>query len=886
MTKNFLQKIVLSGVFGLYSASFAAAQDYSNLQAPLRNQEINSALDAFEHDSTDTTIVNSEHSESSSGEKVTLDSLDLPKDQKPLDYSEPRVQDNDPKHSTNKYYDRVKITGVARTSFGINPDGSMTFNRANGNLTERNFSLLSRDQLFNEQNTYDPALYTSLKVKLDAPVTSFATTHLSLAFDPWSYVGKSKEVIVNGVGGDSAKIQYFSWGNTGYTIGRPFYTLQNGDAFSIPEQKINGGNIVPATTIHSSYTNIYNVPDMKLEYSFQPIREAWVDIKPEKDATLRVFPMALQDQAQTTDDPFRLSNNMIWWEESPWISSWRPGQKATPTGNPESIFKGYWDRDLAFSTRDSDLQRLTALRGASFKMYPDADNLFEATIASPKTLWQDYQDVTAVPASVRGKHYFNEQAYIGTVANAHQGYNNGKKDAENYTGGIDGGYVATDWLMLNGEYAISKSRYDEKFDDYATKKNGNAYYISLMTSSSPMESMIRKDYYGLAAAEKTENFFKTRLYFSRMDDQFESSLANYRETSKDSFWSRHFTFYPNTYRYMPGPGASFSEDDIAPFAIGTGINYGRNVIGWRGDTDLVQGRVHGLADFRRVMNNANKHVETVARTQWQLQATDKLMTKAMFLWHALPKTKAGIDPFLTSNLGDGEPLQNAAILGGNDPSAKTGALGAEYSLTNWAKINGVWEYTNDSAMGSNYFPQGIMSSAFLGTELQGVGQANYIKFTPFLYNQGVFDQPPYNMYNVFKTGLELIPTDAWHMYFDYTINPRHFAGNIDDNVNHWGAETSYVPNKYVGFFARYTYTRWIDIQSLNLGPSVLKYRGYSNLYFETRMLLPSEVIFSIKYGVGPTYNLETASTNPDLSYYTNPVLSTQHIIRVTCEKRF
>jgi hypothetical protein len=244
----------------------------------------------------------------------------------------------------------------------------------------------------------------------------------------------------------------------------------------------------------------------------------------------------------------------------------------------------------------------------------------------------------------------------------------------------------------------------------------------------------------------------------------------------------------------------------------------------------------------------------------------------------------GVDPFLTDNIGTGTPLLNSAITPGKDPSAKVVTLGAEYELTKWAKVNAVWEYTNDSAQGSNYFPQNIMTDAFLGVFPDHNSEIS--RFVPFMYNQGVFDQPPYRMYHIFKAGLELIPTEMWHVYFDFTKNPRKFAGNIDDSVNHYGAETCFLPNKYVGFFLRYTYTQWTDIQSLNSNPLQLKYKGYNNIYFETRFSLPADTTFSVKYGVGPTYNLSTASTSPALSYYTNPVLSTQHIVRVTCEKKF
>ncbi|MBF0490221.1 MAG: hypothetical protein HQL15_06315 [Candidatus Omnitrophica bacterium] len=786
-----------------------------------------------------------------------------------------------------------KISGLVHTSMGIYPKGKLEFSRANGSLTERNYSLVSRDQLFNGENTYDPAIYSSLNVNVDASLTKYVSMHLNLVADPWSYVGKSKEVVVTNNLGQKIKVQYLFWGNTGYTLGQSGNTITGGDSFIIPEQKVNG-NIVPATTAYTHYdknstyppapTHPFAVPDMKLDYTFQPIREAWVDIKPDQSSLIRIFPLAYQDQSLTTDDPFKLSNNTIWWEESPWIWDWTKGNYDSSNG---AYTKGIWDRSLSFYTRDSNLVRLTGLRGVSLKIKPDEDNFLEATIASPKTLWQDYQDVRAVPASVRAKHFFGDQAYVGSVTNAHQGYANGELDAENYVQGFDGAILPLSWLMVNGEYSLSKSRYDITQSDFTTKKDGNAYYASLMTTSSPVEGMVKKDYFALAPDQKGDNFFKTRLFFSRMDENFESTLANYRETRKDSFWSRHLTFYPDTYRFMPGTVTSFTQDDLAPFADGTGIDYGRNVIGWRGEADLMQGKVHGLVDFRRVMNNNYKHIETVSRTQWMLQATDKLTLKTLLLWQSMPKTQANVDPYLITNLGTGDPLINTSVGAYENPSIKTGTLGARYEITKWAIINGVWEYTNDSTIATNNFPQAILSDAGAGLYTQD-GKL-FSQSTPYVYNSYLFDQPPYNYYNIFKTGLEFIPAESWHIYLDYTRNPRKFSGNIDDNMNHFGFETSWVPTKNVGFFARYTFAKWYDIQNLinNAGTSdQLKYRSYDNLYLETRLLLPADIMLSIMYGVGPTYNIKTSSADPLLSYYTNPVFVTQHIVRLTCEKKF
>src|SRR5262249_12668650 len=112
------------------------------------------------------------------------------------------------------------------------------------------------------------------------------------------------------------------------------------------------------------------------------------------------------------------------------------------------------------------------------------------------------------------------------------------------------------------------------------------------------EGMLNKDYFGFQPIEKTDDFYKGRFYFARMDEGFESSLSDYHQTRNDSFWSGHLTFYPSDYRYMPGLAPSQSEYDLEPFAVGNGIDYGRMVLGWRGDVDLYGGRLQGLADLR------------------------------------------------------------------------------------------------------------------------------------------------------------------------------------------------------------------------------------------------------------------------------------------------
>ena len=125
---------------------------------------------------------------------------------------------------------------------------------------------------------------------LDASVAaSVVSFHLNVSADPWSYTSANPTpCCIPGEGGDVARVQYLFWGNTGYTVNQIVNTMQNGDTFALPEVKTKG-NIVPAQSITSTYGNIFNIPAAKIDYSFFPIREAWVDIKPTDEIAFAYF---------------------------------------------------------------------------------------------------------------------------------------------------------------------------------------------------------------------------------------------------------------------------------------------------------------------------------------------------------------------------------------------------------------------------------------------------------------------------------------------------------------------------------------------------------------------------------------------------------------------
>jgi len=790
------------------------------------------------------------------------------------------------KKKDNLKTDNTIIRGEIRASVGFfSPDGGAVFTRANADLNEKNYRLLSSAALDRRRNTYDPGLFSRVKVVMDTLLIPPVNMHINVTADPWSWTGKSKVLTVTGVGGDRVNVQYLYWRNTNYTVNHILHTFINGDGIALPEIKLRKGNTVPATTVGSTFGNIFNIPETKVDFTFQPVREFWFDVKPNERTSMRFFPIAYDDQALSTDDPMRLSNNKTWWEESPWLRGWVQGGY---NSGPGDFSKGSWDRSFSFFTRDSDGRYLTALRGASMDWEPDHDTSLKATIASPKTLWEEYGQATALPGSVRLKHYFGDYFYAGVTGNMHQGFALGNLDAENYVGSFDLGFAPLEWLKITGQYSASRSWYDKTASDYETKLAGNAFYGEIqMTSNAGVEpgAILRKDYFTFAPRGPLENFYVSRLFFGRMDENFESTLSNYKETRDDAFWSRHLTFYPSTYRYLPGQRPGASDAGLRSFALGNGLDSDRRVIGWRGDMTIYNGRIDVTGDFRRVTQAANDAViENVGRLQVTYQPIDPLTTKMLLIYNSMPKTTAGIDPYVI-NSETGEHMVNINVDDAKDPSLGTAALGAKYQLTHWAAINGVWEYSNDSqTLGEDNFSRGVLNDSSFTTYIQN-GKV-YRKPIPFLYSQGFFDQPPYAYHNLFKAGLQFTPMEIWHIYLDWTRNPNQFAGNVDDNMNHYGIETSIIPNKRIGFFARYTYSQWNDLDRL-VFDNVVDYKGFHNFFFEARMMLKDDSLLSIQYGVGPTYNVQqTSSTNPTISDYTSPVLETQHVVRVVLQKKF
>ena len=376
----------------------------------------------------------------------------------------------------------IRVTGEAMLSFGVESPGNFIWKRANYDLNERNWRVLS-DAAYNQRwNTFDTRVYDSLSINLDTENKSGFSFHSNITIDPWSFTGKSSKFnITGGIWGDTADVELRYWSNTGYTLNDRVFTSISGDVFNLPEIKVVNGRVLP-TTVTSSFGNIFVIPETKIHRRFQPVREFWLDyMNEDAGVKFRVFPIAYQDQAFTSDDPLRITNHHKWWAPSPWLKRYSPGRYNSDPGALDYT-KGIWD-DTYSTIRDSTGKYLTALRGFSFELGSAEKTLFTTTVATPKDLWQDYEEVDNYITASRLKHFAADNLSLGATFTTRTGLNindKNKVDSTNYVGGMDLSYEIIEGVKAQAEVLRSQSYYDQLDSQYKTKARGNAYYFTLI----------------------------------------------------------------------------------------------------------------------------------------------------------------------------------------------------------------------------------------------------------------------------------------------------------------------------------------------------------------------------------------------------------------------
>ncbi|MFC1804265.1 hypothetical protein ACFLZ3_00320 [Candidatus Omnitrophota bacterium] len=778
----------------------------------------------------------------------------------------------------------INVSGETQLSAGITSSDAV-WQSANYDLNERNWRVLSGDALNKHFSTYDPRIFDRLSVDLDTENEEGFNFHSNIVVDPWSFTGKGPKVTVTSDFDDIAEVQLKYWSNTDYTINETYFTKLLGNSFSVPELKVSDGSTKAFRAIGQfDPRDTFDFSAMEIHHEFQPVREVWFEYA--NDAfNFRFFPMAYQDQALISDDPLGITNHHEWWEESLWLSKYTPGIYNSGVAVPD-FTQGRWDDSLAFLTRDSSGVYLTALRGMSFSWQPQEGTSFSTTIASPKDLWQDYEEVDNLSLASRLKHSVGDNLDLGATLTSRFGFDpdGSETDSKNYVAGFDLGYELFDGLKAEAEILTSKSYYDLNNLQYRTKSRGHAFYFSLV-SRYPRKSIIDLEFgYNDIKLEKSEDFLvKSRFYGAHMDQGFESALSSFRETRNDEHWSRHIHFRnPGEYYYGGMREPNVNWDDVSSTRIGDGIDTGRDVLGFRLEMEESD-KFSNLFDLRNVHDVDGDYIETVARDEITYKVNDKLTIKGLGIYHDLPKTDTGVDPFIFDpDTGEfAEDLSTNPIDGDQDPTLKSGSVGLEYGFFDWIKAYGIYERTNDYTLGYGNFPR----SAFNGQQRSRLFYERdnaYRADRFYLYDQQLFPQPPYKFYNIFKLGVTLSPMDNLQIFLDYTRNEYEIAGQNSDNINHIGFELNYIPTERIGFMVKYTYSRWKDITRLEGG--VTDPAGYHNFFAEISYFASKDDEFILQYGEGNTSPVGNMTFDP----YGGGLLTldTQHIIRAYYRKKF
>lgn len=777
----------------------------------------------------------------------------------------------------------IKVSGTYQLAAGGTSDG-FEWKRANGNLNEKDYHILSDAALNNRQNTFDHRIFDRLMFNLDTQNPKGFNAHASIVIDPWSFTGKSDKFTLTSLDGtDTAELELKYWSNTRRTVNEVVFTPGNGDSVALPEIKVEDDK-TSAVSAGTVFGGTFSIPSVKIHREFQPVRELWVDYESD-NGKLRLFPMGYGDQALASDDPLALSNHHIYWEESPWILRWKPGQVNNGGSDPaaDDFTQGKWDDSLPFSTRDSDLTRLTALRGIALAWSPTDDTSLKITGASPKGLWQNYDSFDNFPAAMRFKQGLGDMLQVGSTYTFRMGLNeaeNNKKDAVNHTWGMDFDFSPVAGAKLQAQAAASRSQKDLT-SSFATEKRGFVYHVALI--GSPEKDILGSNYNEIKPKEQDSYFLKARLQFTHMDEDFEPALASYRETRDDQFWSRHIHFRkPFKYVYS-GYGLdkpSMGWDDIAPFAIGDGIDIGRDVFGLRIEGSYLERKLDELFDVRNVHRADGKYLENVARSETTYKPTQKLTTKLLAIYHNVHQTYGTKDPFLVDSQTD-RAFDNLIMPDGKSPSMKTFSLGANYDFFDWASLYGVWEYSNDINAAYDGFPRGVLNSSSF--ETYSAYDKIFRRQTAFVYNQSYFPLPPYPFNNAYKAGLTLRPFKKWEIFLDFTRNEFEYAGQISDDINHAGLELGYQATDKLGFFAKYVYSQVNDLVLINNGQDVV-YDNHHNFFFEGRYNFTKDDELTFQFGESGRSPLATVVYDPfggSLS-----VLDTQAIYRLYYRRKF
>lgn len=749
------------------------------------------------------------------------------------------------------------ISGEIRMGIGFTSE-DIVWKDANGDNIgvpfEKNWKYLwGKDR----HNTYDAKIFDRLKLDIDTGKETGFNAYGQIVIDPWTFVGK-EDVRINSVApaGDKVDIELKYWSNTRSTINET-YRSNKGNIITLDEIKIvDGKTTASIPTGITDWATTFNpvLTGTEIDRRYMPFRKLWLDYGTgEEGFNSRVFLMADQTEALTSDDPLRLSNNHVYWEESPWLDEYEPSRIFYPDSGLEPVKKGRWIRRLSFFAKDSyyddNSNRLVFLRGLSLggRIYDNTS--YNMTVATPMSLWDDYENVTSIPLALRLKSEVSPDLTLGSVYTFKAGMDNDSLEAMNNVLGFDAAYNLNPEWQVFGEIAASDTEVDEangKQNDY----DGFAY--SLGFKSEPA---------------------RTKVSLSYMAQDFYPALSNYRYTRRDQFYSKHIRF------------SELPEQDQA-IAIGDGIDRGRIVFGVETTRDFLDEALNAKVNFRNVHGDSGKYVETVTRLETTYAMSPQLTVKGLALYQHLPSTTAGYDPLIYAKTSYGFTdyyseedifVENADVENGKDPSIGTFSLGARYDFSENMAWEGVYEKTNDPGDS----PRALLNDSYVSTETKGGMLLD--KIIPFLYDQDMFEMPPYDYYDIYKTKLIYRPFSKLTGILSFTRNVNKYAIGLDDNINHIGLELDYKHNERLTFGFKYIYSKLKDVYRQSQEGGV-HYEGHHNFFAELDYNIDKDQKFSLLFGEFVAYAPLEGLYAP--AKWSLSALDTQHIVRMFYNRKF
>lgn len=740
----------------------------------------------------------------------------------------------------------VKMRGTYGMSMGFETD-EFLWKKANGDWQEKNWRYAFGDT---NVNTYDPRIFDRYELEIETDTKTPWNGYCDIVMDPWSFLQVGEQTITN-AWGDAVDIRYQLWQNTGYTVNQTYRT-RDGNTVTLPEIKVVGNHVRQTSVTPALFgsPNFIVSPgnDAKLDYIFRPVRKLWVDYK-EDPLYFKVFPIADQAEALTSDDPLVLSNNHVYWAPSPWTFRFDPGMQLTTAQT-----RAMWNFDEQWFAEDSNRHYLTFLRGGSASWNVGDVASLTVTAATPLGLWDFYETVTSIPIAARFVMHPNDKLTVGATYTSKYGVDKHTIRAQNYVVAFDATYNLWEKTDVYGEVGASTLKITHP-NEQLQNDVGNTFKVGMRT---------RWDI-------DSANIVKFDTSFTHMSQKFAPGLADYRDSREDRDWGRHIWFDP------------LSAEDQA-IRIGDSIDINRNTIGANLRAQLMDNFLDLYLNLRNAHESyTDKFIENITRFEATCTPAKQVQFKALLLDRIYHDTRGDHDPTLRDRYTD-ELLLNYDVDDGRKVQLITASGGVKVDLAgDKLTLYGVYEATNDP----QDFPRGILNSPAFNT-LNTYDNIIFNDIMNQVYQQDLFNLPAYEFFNMWKGCVVWRPSkDVQIRYTHVTNTNRNYAALFDNNHNHDEIEFTWNPVKGIVWTTGWSCSRVIDLQrAVDTNGSDRVYGDHQNVYSRVNWDFRKDQRLTFQFGEAWLVDPKGSVFGPNWVSTNTSVLDTRAIFRVWYQGKF